>query len=119
MRFGLTREDLDHLCKAFSSIPEIEEVVVFGSRAMSTQKRGSDVDLAIKGKGLDPATVAHLHFILEEVLPLPYFFDVVDYSTISNTNLKAHIDRYGETVYKKGAGQTMKRVRGGDQASLG
>jgi predicted nucleotidyltransferase len=119
MRFGLTREDLDYLCKAFSAIPEIEEVVIFGSRAMNTHRRGSDVDLAIKGKMLDPATVAHLRFILEEELPLPYFFDVVDYSTIRNTNLKAHIDRHGEIVYRKGAGETTRRLREDDQAPLG
>ena len=119
MRFGLTREDLDYLCKAFSALPEIEEVVVFGSRAMNTHTTGSDVDLAIKGKMLDPATIAHLHFILEEDLPLPYFFDVIDYSTIRNTNLKAHIDRFGELVYRKGAGETTRRVREDDQASIG
>ena len=119
MRFGLIQQVLDYLRTAFSAIPEIEEVVIFGSRAMNTHAQGSDVDLAIKGRLLDPAIVAHLHFILAEELPLPYFFDVIDYLTIRNEKLKAHIDRYGATIYSKGTGGTIERLRGNGQALLG
>jgi len=32
---------------------------------------------------------------------MPYFFDIVDYGTISNAELKGHIDRVGVTIFAR------------------
>lgn len=32
---------------------------------------------------------------------MPYFFDIVDYGTISNVELKRHIDRVGVTIFRR------------------
>ncbi|MDI3534924.1 MAG: hypothetical protein PWQ82_1289 [Thermosediminibacterales bacterium] len=43
-----------------------------------------------------------LHAMLEEKGPLPYFFDIVDYTHLSHKGLKEHIDRVGKVIYEKG-----------------
>ena len=99
MRFGLTERDTEVIIETLATFEEIEEAVIFGSRAMGHAKRGSDVDLALKGKRLDLTTVTHVKFVLDEELPLPYFFDVVHYDSLTNTALKAHIDDKGKVLF--------------------
>lgn len=95
MAFGLTDREKKHIERALLKLPEIEKAIVFGSRAMGNNKKGSDVDLAIAGKNITATTVTRLRSKLNEELPLPYFFDVVRYETITNENLKHHIDEHG------------------------
>lgn len=98
--FGLTSEDLQVIVHAIKSYPQIEEAVIFGSRALNTHKKGSDVDIVLKGKNLD--TIAtELGGRLNEESPLPYFFDVLDYNLIDNPDLKDHINRVGVAIYHR------------------
>jgi len=39
--------------------------------------------------------------ILDQELPLPYLFDIVDYHTIDNPAFKTHIDEHGQTFHSK------------------
>jgi hypothetical protein len=55
--------------------------------------------LVIKGRGITRKDVRHLHFLLNESLPLPYFFDVVHYETLQSQELIEHIDRVGKILY--------------------
>ena len=99
MRFGLPQRDTDLIVQTLASFAEVEEAVIFGSRAMGHAKCGSDVDLALKGRNLDFTTVARIKFVLDEELPLPYFFDVVHYDSLTNPALKAHIDDKGKVLF--------------------
>ena len=99
MRFGLTKHDTDLIIETLAAFAEVEEAVIFGSRAMGHAKRGSDVDLALKGKRLDRTTVTHVKFVLDEELLLSYFFDVVHYDSLTNPALKAHIDDKGKVLF--------------------
>jgi predicted nucleotidyltransferase len=97
--FNLTEQDRKHLESALRNFPEIEKAMIFGSRAMGNSKKASDVDLAIVGKNITSTTALRLRFLLNEELPLPYFFDVVRYETITNDNLKRHIDEHGVVFF--------------------
>ncbi len=97
MDTGLTQTDIRRITAAIKHFPEIEEAVIFGSRAKGTYKKASDVDLAIKGRAVTGETVNRLSFLLNEELPLPYFFDVVHYETLENQQLIEHIDRVGKS----------------------
>lgn len=101
MSFGLLDEDLTYIVKSLQQFPEIEKAAVFGSRAKGTHKSGSDVDIAIWGDAIVFSTVSRLHAMLEEESPMPYFFDIVDYSHLNNEELKKHIDRVGVPIYVK------------------
>jgi predicted nucleotidyltransferase len=98
MNEGLTEADMNHIRAAIKQFPEIEEAVIFGSRAKGTHKKASDVDLAIKGRAVSPETIQRLNFLLNEELPLPYFFDVVHYEALENRLLTEHIDRVGKSI---------------------
>ena len=95
MKFGLSQKDIRQILSVFKKNPHVKEVIIFGSRAMGNYKKGSDVDLAIKGK-LNPGELSHLKSVLEEDLPIPYVFDLVEYREIESPELKDHIDTYGK-----------------------
>ncbi|MGB3789487.1 MAG: nucleotidyltransferase domain-containing protein [Phormidesmis sp.] len=99
MNHGLLERDLFHIREAAAELPEIEEVVLFGSRAKGTYQQGSDVDLSIRGEGITHTTVLRLLDSLNEVRPIPYFFDVVDYNSLKDEPLRKHIDRVGVVLF--------------------
>ena len=98
MKYGLIERDFIYINEAIREFPEIEEVILFGSRAKGNYKIGSDVDLAIKGDRITYEITARFADCLNEEKPLPYFFDVVHYEAIANPILKAHIDHVGITL---------------------
>ena len=53
MNHGLSKRDLDEISEILKSFPEIEEAVLFGSRAKGNYKPGSDIDIAIKGSAIE------------------------------------------------------------------
>lgn len=99
MNFGISEKTLEQIKNTLASYPEINEALVFGSRAMGHFKPGSDIDLALKGDELSPETVLKIKHILNERLPIPYTFDVVDYTHLDHVELKNHIDQYGKLIY--------------------
>lgn len=101
MAFGLTKKDIELLNSAFEAYPEIEEVLVFGSRAMGNYKTGSDVDLAVKGADVSLRLISRLGALLNEELPLPYQFDVIDFATIDKPALTNHIVSFGQILFKR------------------
>jgi uncharacterized protein len=100
MNYGLLQRDLDEILQAFVRFPEIEEAILFGSRAKGNYKPGSDVDLAIKGAKIDHQCVATLSSLLNEETLLPYYFDIVHYENITEIELRQHIDRVGKVLYR-------------------
>lgn len=97
--FGLRSEDLKMITRVLEYFPEIEEALIFGSRAIGNYRRGSDVDIALKGNELQHITINKVSFMLNEETPLPYRFDVLNYNTLSSADLKNHIDTQGIVFY--------------------
>ena len=98
--FGLRSKDIELLIEVLRRYPDVEEAVVFGSRAMGNYKPGSDVDIALK-ENLEPDTCGDIAVEFNERMPLPYKFDVIVYQDISHKPFIEHIDCYGKTLYKK------------------
>ena len=99
--YGLLERDLNYIIDAVKKCSEVEEAILFGSRAMGNYKKGSDVDIALIGEKVDRKILRRLSDDLNEEYPLPYFFDIVNYNDISNEELKKHIDSVGKTIYKR------------------
>lgn len=96
MNTGLTGSDLKIIQHTIGAFDNIEPVILFGSRAKGTYKKGSDVDIAIIFTNKNQSnSIQLIHDKLEEETPLPYFFDVIDYNTIQNKELIEHIERVG------------------------
>lgn len=98
--FGLNPSDINLVVNVLRRYPDVEEAIVFGSRAMGNYKPGSDVDIALKGN-LMPDTSINIIIELNERLPLPYKFDILTYSDISHQPLLEHIDQHGKILYNR------------------
>lgn len=105
MRFGLQQQDIAEIIQTLKQYPAIEEAIIFGSRAKGNYKKGSDIDIALKGENLEYDMVAALSFDLNEESSLPYYFDVVHFEEISEVKLTEHINRVGCLLYSR---QAMK-----------
>ena len=97
---GLYQYDLDCIKEVLQKYPEVEKAILFGSRAKGNHKHGSDVDIAISGPDVSMQMGWEIAHILNEDYPLPYFFDVLDYTHLKDQALREHIDRVGVVIYK-------------------
>ena len=101
-RFGISRRSFHAIQEAIDATPEIEEAIIFGSRALGTARRGSDIDIAIKGNRVTPETARALSTQLNERLPIPYYVDVLSYDAIDTPAVRNHIDTHGKRFYRRG-----------------
>jgi len=100
MDFGLKTEVIDRINGVFRKYPEIEEVILYGSRAKGEQKKVSDIDLTLKGESLTESILSMVRSDLDDLL-LPYMIDISLLGNISNPDLIDHISRIGREFYKK------------------
>jgi len=100
MKFGLSEDNIDKINGIFAKYKQIDEVILYGSRAMATNRDGSDIDLAIKGSDLNISILSKINSDLDDLL-LPYKFDISNLSQIKNKDLLDHIDRVGVCFYNK------------------
>ena len=101
LNFGISEKSYKLIEESLAKYPEIEKVVIFGSRALGNEKSGSDIDIAIFGKKLTDEILSSIRVLLNEKLNIPYFVDVVDYNSIKNQQLKEHIDSGGKIFWVK------------------
>jgi len=104
MKYGFSNKQLKEIVSFFREYSEVEEAVLFGSRAIDTYKEASDVDIALKGNNVTASLSAKMKFNIEEDTYLPFFFDFIAYSTITSEELKQHIRNKGVVIYRRGRG---------------
>ncbi|MFM2376248.1 MAG: hypothetical protein RLZZ165_1345 [Bacteroidota bacterium] len=99
MKFGLDEKTIDKIHSVFRKYPEIEEVILYGSRARGNYREGSDIDLTLKGRDVTEATRSNVGLDLDD-LNTPYLFDLSVFHTLHTDHLLDHIHRVGQTFYK-------------------
>lgn len=116
--FGLKQKHIDLINACFAQYPQIEQVILYGSRAKDNYKNGSDIDLTIKGD-LDYNSLMKLENQLDDLL-LPYKMDVSLYHKINNPDLIDHIQRIGKTFYEKQQATVVNEAQEqyGDDSSI-
>jgi len=97
---GLTTKEISGIKAVFSKYQQIEEVLIYGSRAMGNFKPASDIDLTLKGKSIDLSLQTKIEFDLDDLM-LPYKFDISIYDKITNLEFLDHINRIGKEIYKR------------------
>lgn len=97
-KYGLSEAHARIIRDIFEKSGKVREGILFGSRAKGNYKPGSDIDLAVKGEEIGREDLAALWSAFEDS-PLPFFVDIIDYDSIRNPELKAHIDRVGVRIY--------------------
>lgn len=98
--FGLKLKQINEINKIFSKYNNIDQVYIYGSRALGNYKNGSDIDLTFKGKNLNLSILNKISLDLDDLL-LPYTFDLSIYEHIDNKELIKHINDFSKIFYKK------------------
>jgi len=101
VKYGLRNSVLDNITNVFSKCPNIEKVILYGSRAKGNYKNGSDIDLALIGEKLNIHDLNVVYLELDN-LYLPYSFDISIFEKLENKGLIDHINKIGKIVYEKG-----------------
>jgi predicted nucleotidyltransferase len=99
-QYGIPTEDLRAILKVFESEQQVQDVILFGSRAKGCFSEGSDIDLALKGDNLTLNNLLNLSTALDELF-LPYKFDLVIFDRIQEPQLTDHIERVGILIFSR------------------
>ena len=100
MKFGLREETIQKINTVFARYPEIEEVVIYGSRAKGNFREGSDIDITLKGAAVTERIRSRVWLDIDD-LNTPYLFDISVYYQLKSESLLEHINRAGKTFYQK------------------
>jgi uncharacterized protein len=97
-RCGLSAATIAALQQVFARHAEVEQVLLYGSRAKGTQRKGSDIDLTLSGDKLDYRLLNRIETEIDDLL-LPYTVDLSLFKQIDNPDLIDHIRRVGLIFY--------------------
>lgn len=100
MKHGLDDHTVAQICAVFARFPEVEQAVLYGSRAKGNYKPGSDIDLTLVGAALTSTLCATIAEALDDLL-LPYSLDLSVFADLHHPDLQAHIERVGVVFYQK------------------
>jgi uncharacterized protein len=101
LKYGLPDTTIQKICAVLARYPQVQQALLYGSRAKGTYKNGSDIDLTLRGgAGL---TLNVLYKIIEDFddLLLPYTIDLSIFANISDPDVVEHIQRVGVTFYQQ------------------
>jgi predicted nucleotidyltransferase len=100
VKAGLRETTVEKINAVFSAHSQIEQVILYGSRAKGNYRNGSDIDLTIKGKAVTLSQLLKIENELDDLL-LPYKIDLSLLHTIDDPDLLDHIRRVGVVFYEK------------------
>lgn len=100
MKYGLSDECLKRISGVFDTFPEVEQVVLYGSRAKGSYKPSSDINITLVGDLITITTLSRITWELDDLL-LPYNFDISIYHQITDKHLRRHIENEGVIFYSK------------------
>ncbi|MEG0371345.1 MAG: nucleotidyltransferase domain-containing protein [Clostridium sp.] len=86
----------------FLRYKEVDEVLLFGSRARGDHRYNSDIDLCLFGNSITHKVLANIHMDIEEINTI-YSFDILCFNEIKKQELIDNILREGVCIYGKEA----------------
>lgn len=110
MIYGLSDNQIGTLHSIFGQYPNIDQVILYGSRAKGNYKPGSDIDLTVKGEYI---SIDLLNAIKTQISnsTLPYLVDLSNYKELSNIELIEHINKVGIVFYQRPKGSQIYSER--------
>lgn len=97
-RCGLSLATITTLQGVFAKHSEVEQALLYGSRAKGNFRKGSDIDLTLIGEKLDYRLLTRIENDIDDLL-LPYTVDLSLFKQIDNPDLLDHIRRVGLIFY--------------------
>ncbi|MDA7088510.1 nucleotidyltransferase domain-containing protein [Pseudomonas sp. SA3-5] len=102
LSFGLPTPAVEKLRRVFQGWPQIQRVLLYGSRAKGSYRPGSDIDLVIEGEELTLTQLLAIENQIDDLL-LPWMVDISLKHKIDNSSLLEHIERVGVPFYERQA----------------
>ena len=93
----LEREIIESINAIAKQIPEINKIVLFGSRARDEATRASDIDLAIYGC----LHIQEFVYELDSKVSTLLMFDVSNMEEIEDTFFIEQVEKEGVVIYEK------------------
>ncbi len=100
MSFGLPDELVEKIKNILLNHSEVEEALIYGSRAKGNYREGSDIDMVLKGKLLTEDIRNQIFWEVDE-LNSPYTLDLSIYHQITSQELIQHIERVAKALYQR------------------
>lgn len=101
MMYGMTDKEIAALRSVLARHPNVEQAILYGSRAKGTQKAYSDIDMTLKGN-INHSELSRIYVEIDDLL-LPYQLDLSAYSRLTDNAFKEHIQRVGVPLYTHNA----------------
>lgn len=98
--YGLKDIHVAEIKSVFANYTDIDQAILYGSRAKGNYQDGSDIDISLVGKSLNLNKILRIETELDDLL-LPYKIDISIMNKIENTDLVEHINRVGVVIYEK------------------
>lgn len=105
MQFGLKQNTIDKINSVFKLHLEVEQVIIYGSRAKGNYRNGSDIDITLKGANLTYDILSKITGEIDD-LDTPYMFDISIFDKLNAPSLEEHINRVGLVFYEKNISKT-------------
>lgn len=99
MQYGIKEEYWRKLSEVFTNYPQIERVILYGSRVKGNYKPFSDIDITLVGESLTHRNLLQIMNDIDDLL-LPYMFDISIFHDLRNEELIEHINRRGAEIYR-------------------
>lgn len=109
LTFGLSSAIIADLHRVFAAYPEVEQVLIFGSRAKGNFRSGSDIDLAVLASRVSEARFTQLWNELD-ALPILFKMDVLHWNSLGNERLKNKIREEGKVFFSTDHITTSQRA---------
>jgi predicted nucleotidyltransferase len=97
---GLPEYYRNEIKAIFTDVPNVQRVVLFGSRAIGTYHHASDIDFALEGEHLNASDLEILTEKFDESR-LPVEVDLLIRKNITNPELETQIEKFGIEFYRK------------------
>jgi len=105
---GLTEAVIQKIRAVLTRYPQVDQAILYGSRATGLYRHGSDIDLTLLGG--DDLTLSVLSRIMDDLdkLLLPYTFDLSIFHHLADAELIGQIRRLGVTFYDRVLSEVAK-----------
>jgi predicted nucleotidyltransferase len=100
MKYGLKPVVIEQIKQVFAAHREIDQAILYGSRAKGTYQNASDIDLCLRGENLSLPLQFKIESELEDLL-LPYKIDLSIFHQLDSPDLIDHINRVGVELYRR------------------
>lgn len=100
MIYGLKETTVKKIQQVFSEYPDVQQAILYGSRAMGNYQPGSDIDLTLRGEALTLKQLNAIEIELDDLL-LPFELDLSILDQIDHADLLEHIKRVGVVFYSR------------------